>query len=71
MAAALIEARRGLGRTHPNPPVGAVVVREGAIEAIVSLKDSGEAKYLLSQTSESDESPMLRLRAKELIEELE
>jgi len=29
MREALIEARRGVGRTSPNPPVGAVVVRDG------------------------------------------
>jgi len=31
MALALDEARRGLGRTSPNPPVGAVVVKDGAV----------------------------------------
>jgi diaminohydroxyphosphoribosylaminopyrimidine deaminase/5-amino-6-(5-phosphoribosylamino)uracil reductase len=31
MRRALELARRGLGRTHPNPPVGAVVVRAGRI----------------------------------------
>ncbi|OQX06462.1 MAG: riboflavin biosynthesis protein RibD [Desulfobulbaceae bacterium A2] len=31
MRAALVEARKGLGRTSPNPCVGAVVVREGRI----------------------------------------
>lgn len=31
MRRALALARRGLGRTHPNPPVGAVVVRAGRI----------------------------------------
>ncbi len=31
MARALALAVRGLGRTHPNPPVGAVVVRRGKI----------------------------------------
>jgi diaminohydroxyphosphoribosylaminopyrimidine deaminase/5-amino-6-(5-phosphoribosylamino)uracil reductase len=31
MRAALRLARRGLGRTAPNPPVGAVVVRQGAV----------------------------------------
>ncbi len=31
MRAALRLARRGLGRTSPNPPVGAVVVRDGEI----------------------------------------
>lgn len=29
MARAIEEARRGIGRTSPNPPVGAVIVREG------------------------------------------
>ena len=31
MRLALRLARRGVGRTHPNPPVGAVVVKQGAI----------------------------------------
>lgn len=31
MAEALVEARRGLGRTHPNPCVGAVVVKDGRV----------------------------------------
>ena len=29
MAQALAEARKGIGRTTPNPPVGAVIVKEG------------------------------------------
>jgi diaminohydroxyphosphoribosylaminopyrimidine deaminase/5-amino-6-(5-phosphoribosylamino)uracil reductase len=33
MARALQEARRGLGRTSPNPPVGAVIVAQGEIIA--------------------------------------
>ena len=31
MQLALAEARNGIGRTAPNPPVGAVVVRDGAL----------------------------------------
>jgi diaminohydroxyphosphoribosylaminopyrimidine deaminase/5-amino-6-(5-phosphoribosylamino)uracil reductase len=31
MARAVVLARRGLGRTSPNPPVGAVVVRDGRV----------------------------------------
>lgn len=31
MRRALALARRGLGRTHPNPPVGAILVRRGGI----------------------------------------
>ena len=31
MALALALGRRGLGRTHPNPAVGAVVVKDGVI----------------------------------------
>jgi diaminohydroxyphosphoribosylaminopyrimidine deaminase/5-amino-6-(5-phosphoribosylamino)uracil reductase len=31
MREALVEAQRGLGRTHPNPCVGAVVVKAGAL----------------------------------------
>ena len=33
LAAAFDEAVLGVGRTHPNPPVGAVVVKDGAIIA--------------------------------------
>jgi len=33
MREALRQARKGLGRTSPNPAVGAVIVREGEIEA--------------------------------------
>ena len=33
MRAALAEARRGLGRTSPNPAVGAVIVKSGRIIA--------------------------------------
>jgi diaminohydroxyphosphoribosylaminopyrimidine deaminase/5-amino-6-(5-phosphoribosylamino)uracil reductase len=31
MARAIVLARRGMGGTHPNPPVGAVLVRDGRI----------------------------------------
>jgi diaminohydroxyphosphoribosylaminopyrimidine deaminase/5-amino-6-(5-phosphoribosylamino)uracil reductase len=31
MQLALVEARRGVGRTAPNPPVGAVVVKDGVV----------------------------------------
>lgn len=31
MAQALVQARKGLGRTHPNPTVGAVIVKAGKI----------------------------------------
>src|SRR5204862_4006910 len=31
MARAVALARRGLGRTHPNPSVGAVLVRNGRV----------------------------------------
>src|SRR3977135_19785 len=33
MRAALVEARRGLGLTSPNPAVGAVLVSEGKVSA--------------------------------------
>ena len=33
MKRALDEARRGLGKTSPNPPVGAVIVRDGVLVA--------------------------------------
>lgn len=42
MALALAEARRGVGRTAPNPPVGAVVVRDGAILAVGHHARAGE-----------------------------
>lgn len=60
MRAALAEAKRGVGRTHPNPTVGAVIVRNGRliargwhraagrphaeIEAIASLRSQGLAR---------------------------
>ena len=60
MRAALVEARRGIGRTSPNPAVGAVIVRRGEIvargfhhraglphaeiEALRALKDPGLAR---------------------------
>jgi diaminohydroxyphosphoribosylaminopyrimidine deaminase/5-amino-6-(5-phosphoribosylamino)uracil reductase len=31
MALALVEARKAQGRTHPNPPVGALIVKDGKI----------------------------------------
>lgn len=31
MALALAEARKGIGRTAPNPPVGSVIVKDGAL----------------------------------------
>ncbi len=31
MALALAEARKGIGRTAPNPPVGAVLVKDGVL----------------------------------------
>lgn len=34
MRLAIREARRGLGRTSPNPPVGAVVVRDGEVVGV-------------------------------------
>lgn len=56
MAHALVEARRALGRTHPNPAVGAVVVKAGRVIArgytapaggphaeVVALKHAGRA----------------------------
>ena len=33
MALALAEASRALGRTHPNPSVGAVIVKSGKVIA--------------------------------------
>ncbi len=56
MQSALTEARKGLGRTAPNPPVGAVVVKDGRIigrgfhpkagqphAEIFALRDAGQA----------------------------
>ncbi len=42
MARALAEARRGVGRTAPNPPVGAVVVKDGAVVATGFHARAGE-----------------------------
>jgi len=41
MRAALQEARKGLGLTSPNPPVGAVIVKEGTIIATGHHKAAG------------------------------
>jgi len=43
MKEALRLARRGLGRTSPNPAVGAVIVREGKVIASGYHKKAGEA----------------------------
>ncbi len=56
MAAALNLARRGLGRVAPNPAVGALIVKDGAVIArgvtapggrphaeVLALRDAGEA----------------------------
>jgi diaminohydroxyphosphoribosylaminopyrimidine deaminase/5-amino-6-(5-phosphoribosylamino)uracil reductase len=43
MKEALRLARRGLGRTSPNPAVGAVIVREGKVIAAGYHKRAGEA----------------------------
>jgi len=43
MSAALAEARRALGRTSPNPQVGAVVVRDGQVIASGYHKAAGQA----------------------------
>ena len=43
MRAALAEARRARGRTSPNPPVGAVVVRDGAVVGAGHTQPPGQA----------------------------
>jgi diaminohydroxyphosphoribosylaminopyrimidine deaminase/5-amino-6-(5-phosphoribosylamino)uracil reductase len=43
MRAALREARKGLGRTSPNPAVGAVIVRDGKIIASSYHKRAGSS----------------------------
>lgn len=43
MRAALRAAQRGVGRTHPNPPVGAVVVRRGRIVGVGYHRRAGAA----------------------------
>jgi len=43
MRQALVEARKGLGRTSPNPCVGAVVVRDGSLIAKGFHRRAGEA----------------------------
>ncbi|MBN2723090.1 MAG: bifunctional diaminohydroxyphosphoribosylaminopyrimidine deaminase/5-amino-6-(5-phosphoribosylamino)uracil reductase RibD [Deltaproteobacteria bacterium] len=58
MKLAMIEAKKGVGRTSPNPPVGAVVVRDGEVVStgfhesagephaeIIALKKAGERAY--------------------------
>lgn len=42
MALALDEARRGVGRTAPNPPVGAVLVKDGVVLATGFHARAGE-----------------------------
>ncbi|MBI1948062.1 MAG: bifunctional diaminohydroxyphosphoribosylaminopyrimidine deaminase/5-amino-6-(5-phosphoribosylamino)uracil reductase RibD [Deltaproteobacteria bacterium] len=42
MVRALVEARRGVGRTAPNPPVGAVVVKDGVVVAVGHHARAGE-----------------------------
>jgi len=42
MARALVLARRGMGDTHPNPPVGAVLVRDGTIVGEARHRRAGE-----------------------------
>lgn len=41
MRAALVAARRALGRTRPNPAVGAVIVRDGIIQALGMHRAAG------------------------------
>ncbi len=43
MRAAIAEARKGLGRTSPNPPVGAVLVKNGEVVARAHHRRAGEA----------------------------
>ncbi len=42
MSLALEQARRGVGRTSPNPPVGAVIVRGGRVAGVGSHRRAGE-----------------------------
>lgn len=42
MEEALLEARRAMGRTHPNPAVGAVIEHEGALVASGFTRPAGE-----------------------------
>ncbi len=39
---ALLEAQKGLGATHPNPPVGAVIVKDGQVIATGYHPKAGE-----------------------------
>lgn len=41
MAMALVLARRGMGSTRPNPPVGAVVVQEGTVVGAAFHQEAG------------------------------
>ncbi|MFY8215111.1 MAG: bifunctional diaminohydroxyphosphoribosylaminopyrimidine deaminase/5-amino-6-(5-phosphoribosylamino)uracil reductase RibD [Chthoniobacterales bacterium] len=43
MAAALAEARKGVGKTSPNPAVGAVIVADGKILAVGHHRAAGQA----------------------------
>jgi diaminohydroxyphosphoribosylaminopyrimidine deaminase / 5-amino-6-(5-phosphoribosylamino)uracil reductase len=42
MDAALLQARRGIGFTSPNPPVGAVIVKDGAVIGSGYHRKAGE-----------------------------
>jgi diaminohydroxyphosphoribosylaminopyrimidine deaminase/5-amino-6-(5-phosphoribosylamino)uracil reductase len=42
MDAALLQARRGIGFTSPNPPVGAVIVKDGAVIGAGYHRKAGE-----------------------------
>ncbi len=43
MRAAITEARKGMGRTHPNPAVGAVIVHQGKVVAAGHTQPAGQA----------------------------
>jgi diaminohydroxyphosphoribosylaminopyrimidine deaminase / 5-amino-6-(5-phosphoribosylamino)uracil reductase len=55
MASALDEARRGLGLTSPNPPVGAVIVKEGRIIGTGYHRKAGEAHAEVNAIADAKE----------------
>ncbi len=55
MQLALEEAKKGLGRTSPNPPVGAVLVKDGVLLGLGWHKKSGEAHAELNALADATE----------------
>lgn len=57
MRKALSLAKKGLGRTHPNPPVGAVIVKSGRIIGMGFHHKAGEAHAEVEAIQNCSEKP--------------